>query len=139
MVDLHSILATHNSKEKDKRPPKETGDGNEKPSIAEIPDLFFDQFLVQHKLTRIEVLVMMYLYRSVYCKPNLFKIYGLTPVMSHKTISENLNISLDDIYHSLRKLEELGTIETIRSGQYFVRKYFSSDNDLRYKQKYDNF
>ena len=58
MVDLRSILATHHTKA---RPKKKVSDEAEKnrqsPSFSEIPDLFFDEILVQDKLNRIEILV----------------------------------------------------------------------------------
>ena len=43
------------------------------------------------------------------------------------------------ILQSIRHLESYGLIETIRSGQYFVRKYFTEENDLKYGQDYDHF
>ena len=37
------------------------------------------------------------------------------------------------------RLEELGFISTIRSGQYFVRRYFTKENDEKFGQTYDDF
>ena len=59
--------------------------------------------------------------------------------MAHTEMAQNLKISIDEIYNALRKLEELGFISTIRSGQYFVRKYFTKENDEKYGQTYDDF
>ncbi len=140
MVDLHSILADHRSKSKfldtrdNQAPPRVP-----KASGVEIPDLFFDQILVNYKFTRIEIMVLMYLYRQVYCRPNLYKDYGLSQLLSHTEMAKNLNIELEDIHHVLRKLEGLGFIETIRLGQYFVRKYFTKENDEFFGQTYDDF
>ena len=45
----------------------------------------------------------------------------------------------ENIYQALRKVEEYGFISTIRSGQYFVRKYFTKDYDEKFGQTYDDF
>lgn len=138
MDELHTILADHkrislrqSNKIKSKRVPT--------PSTSKIPDIFFDQILVQNKLNRIEVLVLMYIYRQVWCRPNLYKTYGFTQLLSHEEMAQNLSIKMEELQASLRKLESFGFIETIRSGQYFVRKYFTQENDLLYGQYYDNF
>ena len=140
MVDLQTILNDHRPKYKDKG---ELGTKNPKDSlratIAEIPDIFFDNILVNFKLSRIEIMVIMYLYRQVWCRANLYKEYGISQLMSHTEMAKALNIELDDVYHALRKLEELGFIETVRSGQYFVRKYFTRENDELFLQTYDDF
>ena len=98
-----------------------------------------NEILVDFKLSRIEVLVVMYLYRRVWCRPNLYKEFGISQLMAHTEMAQNLKISIDEIYNALRKLEELGFISTIRSGQYFVRKYFTKENDEKYGQTYDDF
>ena len=54
-------------------------------------------------------------------------------------MAKQLKLSIEEIYQALRKLEELGFIGTIRSGQYFVRKYFTKDNDEKFGQTYDDF
>ena len=129
MDDIRSVLATHHGKPE--RIENPTDDVNVL-TTAEIPDIFFDKVLTSLKLNRIEILVLVYFYRRVYCRPNLHETYGLTPLLSHKAMSDELNISLDDLYHGLRKLEEFDLIETIRSGQYFIRKYFTKENDSLY-------
>ena len=39
----------------------------------------------------------------------------------------------------IRALENYGLIETVRSGQYFVRKYFTRELDSEFGQTYDEF
>lgn len=136
MVDLHTILADHQS-----RPNQTSEKSSEKrlPVISEIPDLFFDQILVNYKLTRIEIMVLMYIYRRVWCRPNLYKLHGISQLMSHSEMADKLGPSLEEIYHALRKLEEYNFIATVRSGQYFVRKFFTKDYDEFYGQTYDDF
>lgn len=139
MVDIHDVLAVHRSKKGPSQ--SEMIEGKEKtfPTTSKIPDIFFDEILVDFKLNRIEVLVLMYLYRRVWCRPNLYKEFGISQLMAHSEMSNHLKLSIDDIYHCLRKLEELGFISTIRSGQYFVRRYFTKENDEKFGQTYDDF
>lgn len=143
MVDLHSILATHNSKtkrkEKDDEVKVEKTPKRDKVSFSEIPDVFFDEIIVNYKLSRVEIMTLMYLYRHVWCRPNLYRVYGLSQILSHTEIANNLRLTIDDVYQALRKLEKLDFIETIRSGQYFVRRYFTPENDMFYNQTYDDF
>lgn len=131
-MDIRSILDSHPEKGEDSSPNYKNS-----PSSSVIPDLFFDEILIQFKLNRIEILTLMFLYRQVWCRPNLYQKYGISPMLSHEEISIRLGMELDDIYNSLRKLESLGFIETIRSGQYFVRKYFTQKNDTEYGQHYE--
>lgn len=140
MVDLQSILASHHPKSKRKKNPGSQGPiKGPIPSSSEIPDLFFDEILVKHKLNRVETLVLMFLYRQVWCRPNLYEIYGFCQVLSHADVAQKLGIPLDEFLLALRKLESLTFIETIRSGQYFVRKYFTEENDRQFGHTYDNF
>lgn len=138
MVDIHDVLADH-------RPRKEGQSdfyGKKEVQLAstsEIPDIFFDEILVDYKLNRLEILILMYLYRRVWCRPNLYREYGIGQLLSHGKMGEKLKIGGDAIYHALRTLEQLGFISTIRSGQYFVRRYFTKDNDERFGQTYDDF
>jgi hypothetical protein len=138
MVDLQSILAEH-------RPLKKAAsnidnhDNRNMAEISEIPDLFFDQILVTFKLSRIEIMVLMYLYRKVWCRPNIHKEYGISPLMSHTEMAKSLGQVIEEIYNALRRLEDYSLISTVRSGQYFVRKYFLKENDERYLQTYDDF
>jgi len=139
MVDIHDVLAVHRSKKNPSQSELIEGKEHNLPTLSKIPDVFFDEVLVDFKLNRIEVLVLMYLYRRVWCRPNLYKEFGISQLMAHSEMSVHLKISIDDIYHSLRKLEELGFISTIRSGQYFVRRFFTRDNDEKFGQSYDDF
>jgi DNA-binding MarR family transcriptional regulator len=140
MDELHTILADHRSRFPSKdRHREQVGKDVYLPTSSDIPDLFFDQILVDFKLTRIEIMVLMYLYRHVWCRPNLYRIYGISQLLSHTEMSKMLGSSIESIYHALRRLEEYGFIGTVRSGQYFVRKYFTRENDERYAQTYDDF
>lgn len=139
MVDLHSILADHRTRE---NVPTDAAAISKKyvaPTASEIPDVFFDHILRDYKLSRIETIVLMYLYRKVWCRPNLYKVYGISQLMSHTEMANHLCVGIEEIYPSLRKLEDYGFINTVRSGQYFVRKYFLKDNDELYGQTYDEF
>ena len=140
MEDLKTILSSHHSKneidiEHDPNKINEV----KLPSSSEIPDLFFDEVLLQYKLNRIEILVIMNLYRLTWCRPNLHRKYGIAPIISHLELANVLKISNEELYQAIRRLENFGFIETIRAGQYFVRKYFTEDNDTKYAQSYDNF
>jgi DNA-binding MarR family transcriptional regulator len=108
-------------------------------STSEIPDLFFDDILIHFKLTRVEIVLLMYFYRLTWCKANLHKKFGIAPMVSHSEVAENLELTMDSLHHTIRSLEGFGFIETIRSGQYFVRKYFTEELDKKYGQTYDNF
>lgn len=138
MEDLRSILSSHNSKI---APEGGTSEylKSRYATTSEIPDLFFDDILVTFKLNRVEILLLMYLYRITWCKPNLHRKYGIAPIISHAEVAANLDLSIETFYQTLRNLESFKFIETIRSGQYFVRKYFTEENDKLYGQTYDNF
>lgn len=139
MEDLKSILSSHHSKvgtvPAQAIKPIE---GELSATTSEIPDLFFDEILVLIKLTRTEVLTMMYLYRITWCKPNLHRKFGIAPIISHSDLALTLDISSEILHQTIRRIEGFGFIETIRSGQYFVRKYFTEENDRKYGQTYDN-
>jgi len=139
MVDLQSILADHRPKFSSHEKEEEKSANKPTAKFSEIPDLFFDDILVRFKLTRIEIMVLMYLYRHVWCRANLYKVYGISQLLSHTEVAKNLTISLEDIYHALRKLEEYSFIMTVRSGQYFVRKFFLKELDEKFNQTYDDF
>ena len=139
-LDIHTVLASHKSKQKKK------GDGVSEDfpggggrDASSIPDIFFDDILTTYKLTRIDVLVLMYLYRYVWCRPNLYKLYGISPLLSLASMAERLGITMEENYASLRNLESYGFISMIRLGQYFVRKYFTKEWDEYFTQTYDDF
>jgi hypothetical protein len=139
-MDIQTIIANHNPK----NPVPDSFGHNKKidsemPSVSEIPDLFFDEVLPSIKLSRIDIMVLLYLYRVVWCRPNLYSKYGIGPLISLEQLTTVLKVSLDELYHSINKLESLFFIETIRIGQYFVRKYFTKENDAKYGINYDDF
>lgn len=135
MEDLQSILSSHHTNNGGMKPIKT----ERKASMSAIPDLFFDDILIKIKLTRVEILVLMYLYRITWCKPNLHRKFGITPMIIHEDLTTQLDLTSDSLYQTIRRLEGFGFMETIRSGQYFVRKYFTEENDRKYGQNYDNF
>lgn len=140
MVDLQSILAEHRSKKKAENSNNKGGGGIlHKPTSSEIPDVFFDKIIVDYKLSRIEILVLMYIYRRVWCFPNLHRSHGISQMMSHTEMARNLGLAIDDVYSALRKLEEYDMIRTIRAGQYFSRRFFSKEMDEAFEQTYDDF
>ena len=137
MVDIHSILATHKTKNHDSSAVYKEGPPS--PELSEIPDIFFDQILVEYKLTRTEIIVLMYLYRKVWCRPNLYKKHGISQLLSLTDMVNQLDVRIEDVHLSLRKLENFGFISTIRVGQYFVRRFFTKENDEFFAQNYDEF
>lgn len=138
-MDIKTIISEHHPRFSKKRSESDKSERIKHATTSEIPDIFFDEILLQFKLTRIEILVLMYLYRTVWCRPNLHKKYGISPLLSHSELSLQLKITKEELYQSLRKLEELEFIETIRAGQYFVRKYFTAEYDAQYGHFYDDF
>src|SRR5690606_29141891 len=109
------------------------------PNSSEIPDMFFIEILSQFKLTRIDIAVYMFLYSQVWCKPNLYRSHGIGPMNSYQVMSKDLHFTQDEVMQSLKALENLSLIETVRAGQFFVRKYFTESHDLKYGQDYDEF
>lgn len=139
MEDLRSILTSHHSKNSADAGAIKAINDEVKATTSDIPDLFFDDILLQYKLTRIEILLLMYLYRITWCKPNLHRKYGIAPIISYTDLAKTLDISNEILHQTIRRLEGFSFIETIRSGQYFVRKYFAEEYDRKYGQTYDNF
>lgn len=136
MEDLQSILTSHHPANSGSMKPIKT---EIKATMSAIPDLFFDDVLVKIKLSRVEILLMMYLYRITWCKPNIHKKFGIAPMINYEEVALKLDVSTEIFHQTIRRLESFGFIETIRSGQYFVRKYFTEENDQKYGQTYDNF
>ncbi|MCK5072987.1 MAG: helix-turn-helix transcriptional regulator [Bacteriovoracaceae bacterium] len=139
MPDLHTILADHRSGRKENVSDANRDEDVFRASMSEIPNIFFDQILKRFKLSRIEIVVLMFLYRQVWCRPNLYKIYGISQLLSHTEMARVLGLSLEEVHHALRQLEDYRFMETVRSGQYFVRKYFLKEYDEHYCQTYDDF
>ena len=138
MVDIHTIINDHKSK-KTSRGRADVHREFSGPIVDTIPELFFDQILILFKLSRIETLVLAYLYRKVWCRHNPHREFGISQLLSHTEMAKSLDLSMDEVHPALRKLEEYGLISTIRSGQYFIRKYFTQENDEKFGQNYDDF
>ncbi len=139
MVDLRSILAEHIPRAEQGSIEKIEGHQKNGPVLSEIPDIFFDDILIKYKLTRIEILILMSLYRSVWCHPNLHKEHGITHLISYTSMVTILGIEMSEFNQAIRNLENYSLLHTIRAGQYFVRKYLTRDWDVLYEQKYDDF
>lgn len=141
MEDIRSILSQFQTKKKSATSEVQkssTGPHAEALSSA-IPDIFFDEVLHKVKLTRSEIALLMFLYRQVWCRPNLYKSHGIGPLNSYMEMATVLHISHEELGQQLRTLEKYGFIETVRAGQYFVRKYFTEELDIKYGQDYDLF
>ena len=140
MEDIRSVLSQFHSK---KRQGNEVEKSGTRPSTvassSEIPDVFFDEILQKFKLNRSEISLLMYLYRQVWCRPNLYKSHGIGPLNSYADLCTILGISHEELGQYLRNLEKFGFIETVRAGQYFVRKFFTETLDKQYGQNYDEF
>ena len=141
-IDIHTIIAGHRSKKvgSEKVIAETTSDINPpQATSSEIPDVFFEEILAHVKLSRIDITVLMYLYRRVWCRPNLYREYGISPMLSLAEMAKVLNLKIDELYQAFKHLEDFGFIATIRSGQYFVRKFFLREFDEKYGQTYDDF
>lgn len=141
MDELHSILNSYRSNKREESSIKSADNTYERESFgcSAIPDIFFDEILVHMKLSRIEILVFMYIYRKVWIKPNLYKAHGISPILSYTEMASHMTVELENIYSALKNLENLGLLETIRAGQYFVRRYFTKKLDFAAGQTYDDF
>lgn len=141
MEDIRSILSQFHSKKgpKNNEVQKSVTGPVAEASSSEIPDLFFDEVLHKFKLSRSEITVLMFLYRQVWCKPNLYKSHGIGPLNSYAEMAVHLHTTTEEISQNLRSLENYGFIETVRSGQYFIRKYFTEELDIKYGQDYNQF
>ena len=141
-IDIHTIIAGHRSKKygPEKQIQHEDVEGNlPQATSSEIPDVFFEEILAHVKLSRIDITVLMYLYRRVWCRSNLYREYGISPMLSLAEMAKILNLKIDELYQAFKHLEDFGFIATIRSGQYFVRKYFTREFDEKFAQTYDDF
>ncbi len=140
MEDIRAILSQFHSKKRKDNDIQKSGLGPaDTPVASEIPDVFFDIVLQKYKLNRHEIALLMQLYRQVWCRANLYKSHGIGPMNSLAELSQGLQLSIEDLHHHIRSLENYGFIETVRSGQYFVRKYFTEDLDRKYGQNYNDF
>jgi DNA-binding MarR family transcriptional regulator len=140
MGDIRSVLSQFNAKKKKSDAADRSGTGPvDVASTSEIPDVFFDVILKNTKLNRHEISLLMFLYRQIWCRPNLYRSHGIGPLNSYSILANHLGISVEQLGTDLRSLEQYGLIETVRSGQYFVRKYFTETLDLQFGQHYDEF
>jgi hypothetical protein len=140
MEDIRAVLSQFNAKKKQEHSSDKSGKGPvSPPSCSEIPDVFFDVILQKLKLNRHEIALLMFLYRQVWCRPNLYKSHGIGPLNSYAELCAKLGITTEQLGTDLRVLENYGLIETVRSGQYFVRKYFTENLDKEFGQNYDEF
>lgn len=141
MTDIRSVLSQFHSKKKQKESDvqKSGTRPHAEASSSVIPDVLFDDVLQKYKLTRHEISVLMFLYRQVYCRPNLYKSHGIGPLNSYVEMANYLHITTEELAQNVRSLETYGLIEVVRSGQYFVRKYFTEALDIKYGQDYDQF
>ena len=136
--NIRSILSMYKSRTtKDEANAPEREVAHETPTLSEIPDVFFDEVLPQFKLSRSEISVLMLLYRQVWCRANLYRSHGIGPLNAYHDLARLLNMSQDEVIHAIRTLEGHGFIQTIRAGQYFVRKFFTEQNDTKYGQHYE--
>lgn len=141
MEDIRSVLSQFHSKKK-KAPEalsKSSPERIKSPNTSEIPDVFFDVILKKYKIGRQEIALLMFLYRQVWCRPNLYKDHGIGPLNSYMDLSSQLGITPDEVASLIRSLENYGFIETVRAGQYFVRKYFTEELDTQFGQSYNDF
>lgn len=139
MEDIRSVLNQFNKKRQEKNLEKSGVGPTATASSSEIPDVFFDDILHRFRLTRPEIVLLMVLYRQVWCRPNLYRSHGIGPLNSYSDLSTNIGCTGEELVHHLRALETYGFIETVRSGQYFVRKFFTEELDAKYGQDYDEF
>jgi len=141
MEDIRTILSQFHSKKSQKESDVQKSGVKPKSdaSTSEIPDIFFDEVLYKLKLTRPEITLLMFLYRQVWCRPNLYKAHGIGPLNSYNEMGSILHLSNEELATHLRSLETYGLIVIVRAGQYFVRKYFTEDIDIKYGQDYDEF
>ena len=140
MEDIRSVLSQFHTKKKNTAETQKSAARPEAIALSsEIPDVFFDVVLQKYKLNRPEITLLMFLYRQVWCRPNLYKSHGIGPLNSYSDLCTNLGLSIEELGTYLRVLENYGFIETVRSGQYFVRKFFTEELDAQFGQNYDEF
>ena len=140
MEDIKSILSQFSSKKKEDDGPSLTDlPPAHAPHFSEIPDIFFSELLSTYKLNRVDIAVFLFLYGQVWSRPNLYRAFGIGPLNSYQAISAELHFTQEEILQSVKVLESYSLISAVRAGQYFVRKYFTESNDLKYGQDYDEF
>lgn len=138
MEDIRSLLSLYRSRNnRTESSGVEKAAAPEAATTSEIPDVFFDEILPTIKLTRQEIMLLMMLYRQVWCRPNLHRSHGIGPLNAYYEIERALNMNQEELIATIRSLEGQGFIQTIRAGQYFVRRFFTEHNDTKYGQQYE--
>ncbi len=138
MEDIRSVLSMYKSKIKNSQDVNLAPSAEpEIPTLSEIPDLFFDEILPHFKLNRTEICLLMYLYRQVWCRPNLYRDHGIGPLNSYSDLSRHLHMQQAEVITALKNLETNNLILAVRAGQYFIRKFFTEDFDSKYAQHYE--
>ncbi len=135
MGDIRSVLSMY--KRRDDKLAPEKNAAAEVPTLSEVPDVFIDEVLPHFKLNRHEIALLMYLHRQVWSRPNLYRDHGIGPLNSYQELARLLHLNQDELMQALRALEGMRFIQTIRAGQYFVRKYFTEENDAKFGQRYE--
>lgn len=137
MEDIRSLLSQYKERKSESGEPIQLEVASATPTHSEIPDVFIDEILPNTKLSRAEISLLMLLHRQVWGRPNLYRSHGIGPLNSYQELSRLLHLEQDELINTIRSLENHGFIQTIRSGQYFVRKYFTEANDLKFAQRYE--
>ncbi len=135
MEDIRSVLSMYRRRE-DKLAPDEAITP-EIPTQSEFPDVFIDEVLPLFKLNRQEITLLMFLHRQVWSRPNLYRDHGIGPLNSYQDLARVLHLEQDELMQALRSLESMRFIQTIRAGQYFVRRFFTEENDAKFGQRYE--
>ena len=106
MTEIRQVL--------EKIPPKKSEDAlNSESKISDnfseivfidIPEVFFEEILERFSLSRNEIRVLMYLYRQVWCYPNLYEKYGISHLNDLLDLSKKFNLSYNDLHKTLKNL-----------------------------------
>ena len=107
-------------------------------TFIDIPEVFFTDVIERIALNRNELRVILYLYRQIYCYPNLYEKYGISQLNDLLELSKYFKLSYNELHKVLKSLESYELIQTIRSGQYFIRRYFLAEYDEFFGQVYDD-
>ena len=140
MAEIHRVLESFPPKlNETSNEARESRPGTAEATFSDIPDVFFDEILQNYHLNRYEIQILLFFYRQVWCRPNLYKKYGISSLNSLDKVAEFLGMEVRTLFQGLKNLENYEFISTIRSGQYFVRRYFSPELDELFRQNYDEF
>ena len=111
---------------------------NNECTFIDIPEVFFTDVMERIALNRNELRVILYLYRQIYCYPNLYEKYGISQLNDLLELSKYFKLNYNELHKILKSLESYELIQTIRSGQYFIRRYFFTEYDEFFGQVYDD-